>query len=72
MTPGAAVSATLVKTSLPPRKTSWAPSVEKISSVAPAVPPPLNSAVPAIVKRLAAPSIESPLGAITVTSSPTS
>ena len=67
-TPSAAVSATLVKASWPSRKISCASAVSSSTRVAPAVPPPLKSAVPTSVKvRRVSPRV----GTIIVTSSPT-
>ena len=69
-TPSAAVSATLVNASSPPRKISCASAVSSSTSVAPAVPPPLKSAVPTRVnvRRGSWPSV----GTIIVTVSPIS
>ena len=67
-TPSAAVRATLVKASAPSRKISCASAVSSSTRVAPAVPPPLKSAVPTRVNVRRGSSV----GTIIVTVSPTS
>ena len=67
-TPSAAVSRTRVNASWPSRKMSWASAVSSSTSEAPAVPPPLKSAVPTRVNVRRG----LPLGTNMVTVSPTS